>query len=265
MLQYTFDISTFEYFLLILVRISCFVFVAPFFGAKEVPGRVKIGLSAFVAILVFYAVPVEHTAYTSEVGYAILVLKEGITGLLIGFAAYAHSFISEPNSIILFAGTIIDMDIGLSMAMVFDPTTGSQVSITGNLYSYFILLLLIVSNMHQYILRALIDSFQLFPLGGAQFQMDSLLASMVQYCTDLFAIGFRIVLPVFACMMILNSILGIMAKVAPQMNMFAVGVQLKLLLGLAVLFITTFLLPDIANFIFKEIKVMTVSFIEGMY
>ena len=257
MLQYTFDISTFEYFLLILVRISCFVFVAPFFGAKEVPGRVKIGLSAFVAILVFYAVPVEHTAYTSEVGYAILVLKEGITGLLIGFAAYIC------NSIILFAGTIIDMDIGL--AMVFDPTTGSQVSITGNLYSYFILLLLIVSNMHQYILRALIDSFQLFPLGGAQFQMDSLLASMVQYCTDLFVIGFRIVLPVFACMMILNSILGIMAKVAPQMNMFAVGVQLKLLLGLAVLFITTFLLPDIANFIFKEIKVMTVSFIEGMY
>ena len=246
MLQYTFDISTFEYFLLILVRISCFVFVAPFFGAKEVPGRVKIGLSAFVAILVFYAVPVEHTAYTSEVGYAILVLKEGITGLLIGFAAYIC------NSII-------------SMAMVFDPTTGSQVSITGNLYSYFILLLLIVSNMHQYILRALIDSFQLFPLGGAQFQMDSLLASMVQYCTDLFVIGFRIVLPVFACMMILNSILGIMAKVAPQMNMFAVGVQLKLLLGLAVLFITTFLLPDIANFIFKEIKVMTVSFIEGMY
>ena len=157
MLQYTFDISTFEYFLLILVRISCFVFVAPFFGAKEVPGRVKVGLSAFVAILVFFAVPMEHTAYTSEIGYAVLVLKEGITGLLIGFAAYIC------NSIILYAGTIIDMDIGLSMAMVFDPSTGSQVSITGNLYSYFVLLLLIVSNMHQYILRALVDSFRLFP------------------------------------------------------------------------------------------------------
>ena len=259
MLQYTFDISTFEYFLLILVRISCFVFVAPFFGAKEVPGRVKVGLSAFVAILVFFAVPMEHTAYTSEIGYAVLVLKEGITGLLIGFAAYIC------NSIILYAGTIIDMDIGLSMAMVFDPSTGSQVSITGNLYSYFVLLLLIVSNMHQYILRALVDSFRLFPLGGAQFQMDSLLTSMIQYCTDLFVIAFRIVLPVFACMMILNCILGIMAKVAPQMNMFAVGVHLKLLVGLAVLFLTTFLLPEIANFIFKEIKIMTVSFIEGMY
>ena len=65
--------------------------------------------------------------------------------------------------------------------------------------------------------------------------------------------------------MILNAILGIMAKVAPQMNMFAVGIQLKLLVGLAVLFITIFLLPDIANFIFKEMKTMMVSFIEGMY
>ena len=259
MLEYTFDISTFEYFLLILVRISCFVFVAPFFGAKDVPGRVKVGLSVFVAILVFYAVPVEHTPYESEIGYAVLVLKEGITGLLIGYAAYIC------NSIVLYAGTIIDMDIGLSMAMVFDPSTGSQVSITGNLYNYFVLLLLVVSNMHQFILRALIDSFSLIPLGGAQFEMDSLLSAMVQYCTDLFIIAFRIVLPVFACIMILNAILGIMAKVAPQMNMFAVGIQLKLLVGLAVLFITTFLLPDIANFIFNEMKTMIVMFIEGMY
>ena len=119
--------------------------------------------------------------------------------------------------------------------------------------------------MHQFILRALIDSFSLIPLGGTQFEMDSLLSAMVQYCTDLFIIAFRIVLPVFACIMILNAILGIMAKVAPQMNMFAVGIQLKLLVGLAVLFITTFLLPDIANFIFNEMKTMIVMFIEGMY
>ena len=259
MVQYSFSLENFETFILILVRVSCFIYIAPFFGMSNVPNQVKIGLSAFISLMVLGFVDQSYIEYTGLFGYAVIVLKEGITGLLIGLAA------NVCNSIILFAGNIIDMDIGLSMAMVFDPTTGSQVSITGNLYFYFILLLLIVSNMHQYILRALIDSFQLFPLGGAQFQMDSLLATMVQYCTDLFVIGFRIVLPVFACMMILNSILGIMAKVAPQMNMFAVGIQLKLLLGLAVLFITTFLLPDIANFIFKEIKVMTVSFIEGMY
>ena len=259
MVEYTFDINTLEYFLLILVRITSFAAVAPFFGANEVTGRVKVGFSVFVAILLFYMVPMESVPYESEIGYAILVLKEGITGLLIGFAA------SICNSIILYAGTIIDMDIGLSMAMVFDPSTNSQISISGELYSRILLLLLIVSNMHQYILRALIDSFSLFPLGGQVFQVDSLLESMIMFCGDLFVIAFRIVLPIFACSMIMYTILGIMAKVAPQMNMFAVSIQLKLLVGLAIMLITVFLLPDIANFIFKEMRVLITSFVKGMY
>ena len=83
--------------------------------------------------------------------------------------------------------------------------------------------------------------------------------------TDMFVIAFRIVLPVFACIMILNCILGIMAKVAPQMNMFAVGMQMKVMVGLTVLFITVTLLPGIADFIFTEMKRMIVSMIEGMY
>lgn len=259
MINASFSLITVEYFLLILVRISCFVFVAPFFGMVNTPGRVKIGFSCLVSILIMGFMPEATIEYSTIFGYSMLVLKEGITGLLIGFAA------NICNSIILFAGTIIDMDIGLSMVTEFDPTTRSEVSVTGNLYNYFILMLLIVSNMHQYILRAVIDSFTLIPLGQAVFDTDALLASMVTYCTDLFIIAFRIVLPVFACIMILNCILGIMAKVAPQMNMFAVGIQLKILVGFAVLFLTIFLLPDIANFIFKEMKTMIVSIIEGMY
>ena len=78
-------------------------------------------------------------------------------------------------------------------------------------------------------------------------------------------IAFRIMLPVFACIMILNSILGIMAKVAPQMNMFAVGIQLKIIVGFLVLFITITLLPSIADMIFTEMRKMMVLFIEGMY
>ncbi len=259
MVEYTFDLRTFEYFLLILVRISCFVFVAPFFGSREFPRRVKVGFSLFMAIILINLIPTPTYSYETEVGFAILVLKEGITGLLIGFAA------NICNSIILYAGTIIDTDIGLSMAMIFDPSSGAQVTVTGNLYQRVILLLLIVSNMHQYILRALVDSFELIPIGKQVFQTEVLTLAMIKFCTDLFVIAFRIVLPVFACIMILNAVLGIMAKVAPQMNMFAVGIQLKLLVGLAVLFLTVILLPDIANFIFREMKTMMVAFMKGMY
>ena len=82
---------------------------------------------------------------------------------------------------------------------------------------------------------------------------------------DLFGIGFRIFLPFFACIMELNCVLGIMAKVAPQMNMFSVGMQLKVLVGFVVLFLTVFLLPSVADYIFSEIKTMVKLIAEGMY
>ncbi len=259
MLEYTFSLVHFEILILIVVRISCFVSVAPFFGTSNTPARVKIGLSVLVSLLIYGIVDKTAIEYTGVMGYAVIVLKEGITGLLIGFAA------NICNSIILFAGNIIDMDIGLSMATEFDPTMNSQVTITGNLYNYFILLLLVVTDMHHVILRAVVDSFEVIPVNGQIFDWDSLAGSMVTFMTDLFVIGFRIFLPIFACMMILNCILGIMAKVATQMNMFAVGMQMKVLLGILVLFLTVTLLPGIADFIFTEMRRMMVSVIEGMY
>ncbi|MBR5789528.1 MAG: flagellar biosynthetic protein FliR, partial [Lachnospiraceae bacterium] len=94
--------------------------------------------------------------------------------------------------------------------------------------------------------------------------MDHLFASMTRFMMDTFIIAFRIFLPIFAVIMILNVILGILAKVAPQMNMFAVGMQIKLLVGLLVMFVTVFMLPDVANFIFKETKNMVVLFSNGI-
>lgn len=259
MFEYTFSLTHFEILILILVRISCFVFIAPFYGTKNVPAQVKIALSVFVSLMIYNFVDKTGIGYTGLFGYTVIVLKEGITGLLMGFAA------NVCNSIILFAGNIIDMDIGLSMATEFDQTMNSQVTITGNLYNYFILLLLVATNMHHYLLRTVVDSFEVIPVNGQVFDWGSLLISMTRFMTDLFVIGFRIVLPVFACIMILNCILGIMAKVAPQMNMFAVGMQMKIMVGFVVLFLTISLLSGIGDFIFMEMKRMLVSMIEGMY
>lgn len=259
MFEYSFSLADVEILLLIIVRISCFVFVAPFFGTANSPARVKIGLSVFVSLLIYGLVDKTGIAYTGIFGYSIIVIREGITGLLIGLAA------NICNSIILFAGNIIDMDIGLAMATEFDPTNNTQVTITGNLYQYFILLLLIATDMHHVILRAAVDSFSLIPINGQKFNWDHLLASMATYMGDMFVIAFRIILPVFACIMILNCILGIMAKVSPQMNMFSVGMQLKVLTGLVVMLLTIFLLPRISEYIFDEIKFIVRAIIEGMH
>lgn len=259
MINYTFSLVDFEYFLLILVRIASFVFVAPFFGQTGVPNKTKIGLSFFVSVILLNVVSHPVIEYTGVIGYGIIVLKEGITGLLIGFAA------NICNSIVLFAGNLIDMDIGLSMATAFNPDLKIQSTITGTLYYQLVFVLLMVTDMHLYILRAICDSFTVVPINGAVFEIDSLILSISQYMTDLFVIGFRIFLPFFACLMILNCILGVMAKVAPQMNMFSVGIQLKVFVGYMVLLLTIFLFPKVSNLVFIEIKKMVVMFIEGMY
>ena len=259
MFSVDFTLQNFEYFLLILTRISMFVVVAPFFNTSNTPAMAKVGFSAIVSLMLYFVLPREALDYTTVVGYAFLVLEEAITGLIMGFSTYCANFI------ILLAGQMIDMNIGLSMAQEYDPGSGTEASITGTLYNNFIMILLIVSDMHRFIFRTFCDAFELIPIGGVIFRWDNLLTSMTKYVGDMFVIAFRITLPVFACIMILNAVLGIMVKVAPQIHMFSVGAQMKILVGFAVLFFTIFLLPEVANYIFNEMKDMMVLFFKGLY
>ena len=248
MVNYTFDLYNIEYFLLILVRISCFVFTAPFFSMRGVPNITKIGLSAILSMLMMGTMTPNEADYTSVIGYAVLVFREAITGLLLGFSA------SIANYIVMFAGNVMDMDIGFAMVTEFDISSNSQVTITANMYYYFTLLLLLVGGMHRFLIRALADSFSLIPLGGAVFRRDVLLQSMIVYMRNLFVLGSRIMLPVFAVTLTMNVILGIMAKVAPQMNMFSVGVQIKILVAFAVMYLMVFLFPEVVDMITEQMK-----------
>ena len=141
----------------------------------------------------------------------------------------------------------------------------TQSAVSGNLYNYLVLLLLVVTNMQHYILRAIVDSYQVLPINGQNFNWNHMMTTMVALMSDIFILAFRMVLPVFACIMILNVILGIMAKVAPQMNMFAIGIQLKILLGFLIMFLTIGLLPYISDFVFSEMKKIMTMMLEGMH
>ncbi len=259
MIDYIFSYADLEYFLLILTRITSFIFIAPFFSMGNTPRRVRIGLGFFVSLLVFGSVtPHEVIVYDTILEYTIIVAKELLTGLLIGFGA------NLCTSIVSFAGHIMDMEIGLSMVTLMDPTTKESSSISGILYQYMITLMLIISGMYRYLLKALVETYQLIPVNGAVFKMDSLMLSMLRFMRDYIIIGFRICLPVFAVMIMLNAILGILAKVSPQLNMFAVGIQIKILVGLSVIFLTVGMMPGASDFIFTQMKTIIVSFIEGM-
>ena len=124
-------------------------------------------------------------------------------------------------------------------------------SLTSNIYNYAVLLIMFVSRLHYYIIEAIVDSFELIPVGGVVLNTE-IYKLMLQFVTDFCVIGFRIALPVFAALMIVNAVLAILAKVAPQMNMFVIGIQLKVLIGLVVLVVITAQLDSIADFIFDQ-------------
>ncbi|MBR5421304.1 MAG: flagellar biosynthetic protein FliR [Lachnospiraceae bacterium] len=255
----SFPLEELEYYLLILTRVSMFVFAAPFFGRTEVSRSIKASFAVILSFLLFESIsPHMYVQYSSILEYTSLVLVEAVTGLLIGLIA------AVTMDIAAFAGQIVDTNIGFSMAAQIDPATQQNVTVTGHFYQYAFMLIFIVTGMHRYLMLALAESFQLIPLGKAVFDLDALYDSLLGFLADYVSLGFRIGLPIFCVALITSGLLGIMAKVSPQMNMFAIGMQLKAAMGLGILVLTVRLLPDAADLIFTEMRHMIVSMVQAM-
>ncbi len=245
----TFSFQNFDFYLLIFVRITGYIFTAPFFSQNNVPIRVKTGLSIFMAAILIYTVPYTTPEYNTVVGFAALIVKEALAGAIMGLFANIAYFI------LAFSGQIIDMEIGFSMVNEIDPTSNIQTTITANFYGYLVLLVMFITNMHHFFIRAIVDSFQLIEIGKVNLN-PNLYQLMISFVIDYFIIGFRIVLPVFAAILIVNTLLAILAKIAPQMNMFVIGMQIKIFVGLIVLAVIMELIPSVADKILNEMKDM---------
>lgn len=259
MFEKSFSIYHLEFFLAVLLRIAGTLSLAPVFGSKAITFRVRIFLAIGIALVVVSVMPYEPLAYTTTIGFTVILLKELVVGLSIGFVS------SIVMGIITLAGQFIDRELGFAMVTNFDPMTNTNVTITADFYNYLVMLLMLCSNMHFFVLNAVVDSFDVIPIGGVIFNEEALFQSIMLFITNYFIIALRISMPVFASITLLNVILGILAKAAPQMNMFAIGMQLKVLTGLFVILVTIGFLPVITDFLFTQMKDIVFDIIKGMY
>lgn len=248
-----FTIEYIEYAVLIITRISMIFFIVPFFGNVNIPVRIKITLSFFLSLIIMNSVDYSAVSYQGMLGYSILIAQEAVTGLLIGIGSGFTLYILN------FSGHMLDMEIGFSMAMEMDPTTQVQTTISATFLTAVFMLMFIVSDMHYFLIDAVVDSYKVIPIGEG-IVSPNLYKIFVQYVIDYFVIGFRIILPVFACILVINVILGILARIAPQMNMFVFGMQLKVFAGLSLIFILMNFLPGITDFLFNEMQTLTKLF-----
>lgn len=260
MIDYNFSVQDLEYFLLIFTRITLFIYSAPFFSTSNVPRRFKAGLGVFMAMLLYqFVVPHSVVEYNTVYGYAILVFKEAICGVVLGLMCNMVLLVTN------FAGRVMDMETGLSMISFFDPTTRQQSGFTGTIFNYSFLLIMLATNLHHYLISAFVESYQLIPVGNVIIRDDKLYQAVLLLLYDYMILGMKICLPIFSAMLLLNAVLGIMAKAAPQMHMFSIGMQLKILTGLGVLFVTMYLMPGVAGAIYTEMKRMMVTAVGVFY
>ena len=185
------------------------------------------------------------------------MVKELVVGLTLGFIS------GITLSIIKMAGEFIDRELGFSMVSNFDQNFNTDTTITAEFYNMLVMLIMLSSNMHYFILSAVADSFTLIPLGNVEIDSGSLYDLMIRYMGEYFVIAIRIAVPIFIVIMLLNVVLGVLAKTAPQMNMFVIGIQLKIFLGFAVLLIMMSFLPKITDFVYHQMQDMVIDVLEA--
>lgn len=230
-------------FLLVLVRITGMFFLSPIFGRRNIPNYFKVGFCFVFAIIVSNSVPVPNlNHYSSLTSYVFLIGKELLVGLMLGFISYLIF------SSIYIAGQLIDMRIGFGMVSVFDPITNVQVPITADFYVIFATLFMLITDSHHLLIKAVTESFIILPIGEANFN-GVLIQQLIKLFSTSFAIGFKIAAPVTVVILITDISLGIISKSIPQLNVFMLGMPIKIIVGLIVILITIGAFKGIVNVI----------------
>lgn len=247
-----------DIFLLVFIRTGSLFVTVPIFSNRNIPVIAKIGLAFFISNIVVNVIDVQlPVASTDPIAFGIVILKEFIVGWLIGMGAYLVF------TILTLAGQFIDYQIGFSMVNVFDPLSQIQLTITGTLYYYLVLLMTLLTSTFHYFIKAIVKSFELIPIGQVVMSTQ-LYDGFIGFMNELFLIAMQIAAPFFFVMLLTDVVLGILARTAPQMNLFVIGFPVKIFLGLAVMLITLNIFPSVSDMITDKIVIFIDKIIKGM-
>jgi len=214
-----------------LVRILGLIAASPFFGNARIPNRVQVALGILIAIAIAPNVPaVAATDPASWAGLLILV-KEFITGIAMGFAMRLVFAAVE------MAGEISSLTMGLGFASFFDPMSSGRSSAISQFLSWIATMTLLVANVHLLLLEVLAESFVTLPISAKLFHGGGFY-DLALWGAKIFSSGLQLSLPIVAALLITNVALGILTRAAPQLNLFGIGFPITLGVGFLVLMIS---------------------------
>ncbi len=198
----------------------------PVFSQRQVPARVRIGLALFIAVAAQPSLPPMPVIPLDSLPQLLTVTAQQLLiGLAMGFAVRVVFAALE------FAGELIGLQMGLNFAGFFDPSTGSQGTSSSRFLGSMVAFLFVAINGHLMLINSLVESFQAFPVGEEPFRFLRVAQPQV-WGAEIFRMGLWIALPLITMLMFVNLVLGIISRVAPQLNVFSVGFPLTVSIGL---------------------------------
>lgn len=213
------------------VRVLALFSALPVLGQRMVPVRVRVGMAALIVLAAQASLPpMPAVALDSPLAF-LLVLQNVLIGLTLGFAVRIVFAAVE------FAGELIGLQMGLNFAGFFDPASGGQATASSRFFGTIVALLFIVINGHLLVVAAVVQSFHAFPVGPEPLALLRTLAPQA-WGSEIFALGLWIALPLVAMLLFVNLVLGLISRVAPQINVFAIGFPVTLGVGLLGILLT---------------------------
>ena len=237
-----------ELFILVLVRISTIIFLLPVFNFTAVPSTIKAAISFLLAFLVFPQLPLVGFAIAnSPVFFFMIVLEQIFIGLIIGFATSFLLYFA------VMGGEFIARDMGLMQG-----TMNPFVEFQSNIFSIFLPLILMViflaTGGHYFFIRVLFESFQYIPMGNFVWDTRSFAAILILLSASSFVVAFQFAAPILGSLLLCTVTLGLMNRVMPQLQVWLLGLPLKIFVGSFVIIYTMPLMAQLFNANFEQLQ-----------
>ncbi len=240
----TIQFGAFTTFVAVFVRMAGMIALNPIFARNNIPRTVITGLILLITILMLGTVPPVQVAGTVDM--VIFLLGEGFIGFLCGYIFRLFYYMLQ------FVGDIMDTQFGMAMSKVFDPGASIQVSLTGRLMDIMFMVYFFATGSHLILFRIFATSYLAVPIGST---IDVLAGASFVVSTffSVFAICIKLLVPFIVAELLLEVSMGILMKLIPQIHIFVINIQLKILLGIVLLYV--FLTP-VSNFIDRYITIL---------
>ena len=221
-----------DYFILLLFRMAGLVVPSPVFGRVNVPSSVKVGLAVSLTMMAFYYYPAGTAIeYQSLIGFLLVCAGELLLGIAMAFATNMFFALAFTG------GQLIDMQIGFGIVNVYDQQNSTQVPMIGNVYNILLLIIFWGVDGHHRLIAMLFGTLKTLPVGHVLMSPAIGTAALEIFCKS-FLLGVQVALPVVASGLIIEFCFGALMRTVPQLNMFVVGMPIKLMIGLLLLLIT---------------------------